>query len=213
MSTQQANPDRKRDRQYVRKTFQARARLINRAARARLTNEGMRWYILVSTPQGDMAAQRILRDKGVYSIVPLDFRYRKASKYTKRKMRVVSPAMPGYLFVGMEEGEEDWPAILGLNVVRGVVGVDGCPKPVDGCVVLAFLQSGADKWSVPKEYKFMRSNKEFDIGDEVEIVVGPFSGQVTKVKAIEGSDAKIQLMVFGSTQDIAFPLDGLEAAS
>ena len=196
-------------RKYARQAFQARARLINRSARSRLTSSDLRWYCLVVAPQHDMAAQRILRDKGFHSFVPLDYRYRKVSKFSKKKMRVVTPAMPGYMFIGMERGREDWPTVMDINVVAGVIGVRGCPVSVDGAEVLAFLVGGADKWSVPKEHRFMQSNKEYDVGDDVKIAIGPWSGQIVTVREIDRTKAKISLEVFGAAHDIVLPLDAL----
>jgi len=198
--------------QYVRQNYQARARLINRSARSRLERQDMRWYCLVVAPQGDLLAQRILKDNGFHSFAPLDYRYRKMSKFSKKKLHVVAPAMPGYLFIGMKDGEEDWPTVMDLQPVVGVIGIRGCPVAVKGAEILEFLRSGADRWSVPKEHRFMQSNKEYEVGDSVEIVVGPFSGHVVTVQDIDGDKAHIELKIFGEARDMVVKVDGLAPA-
>ena len=59
----------------------------------------------------------------------------------------------------------------------------------------------------------MRSNWEFGVGDDAEIVVGPLSGQQVKVVEIGEETAKVLLKMFGSERFVEVGLEVLERAA
>ncbi|HXH82890.1 MAG TPA: transcription termination/antitermination NusG family protein [Candidatus Tectomicrobia bacterium] len=139
------------------------------------------WYVLHAKPHREVVAERHLRRKGIEVFYPqLDL-----PAYAGRRRAI--PLFPSYLFVQLDlmgQGHE----VMWTPGVRCLVGAGGHPTPLDADVV-AFLKrnAGADG-RLPA-----RSNLQ--VGDEVEIVRGPFAGLVGIIQNPPDARGRIRVLM------------------
>lgn len=212
MRSRKTRTQEQRKRRYVRIVWEREARRAARLARTKMRDSDVTWYVAFSLSGKEFVAQRLLSEAGIFCHLPLSKAYRHVNKFKADKVRFAYPAIPGCLFIGMERGSENWLELSEMNAIIGVLGVAGEPKPVPGLELLEFVDRNAMRWGVRKEQRYMRSHKEYAVGDAVLIVAGPFAGNVVDVRSIKGDRAKIVLNILGKTQNIDIPLDHLEGA-
>ena len=171
------------------------------------------WYALTVMPRREFEAADSLDRRGYEAYVPMVRLFRGVNRFVKRKRLRSFALMPGYVFLGVETVPE-WHGVLCARYVRGVISVDSEPLRVplaemDG---LAEREAGGEftAWDATR---FMRSNWEFGVGDNAEIVVGPLSGQQVKVVEIGAETAKVLLKMFGSERFVEVGLEVLEKAA
>jgi transcriptional antiterminator NusG len=113
-------------------------------------------------------------------------------KTSKRKF------FPGYILVRMELNEDTWHIVKDTPKVTGFVGSGDKPLPIpDEDVEL--LQTRIDEGTLKPKPKF-----EFEVGDNVKIVDGPFtnfSGVVDEVKAEKGK-LRVIVSIFGRSTPV-----------
>lgn len=212
MTSRKTRTEEQRERRYLRKRWELHSRRMSRLARGLMRDPGMSWYVAFCLSGNEYVAQRVLRDAGIISHFPLNKEFRKVNKFKKDKIRFAYAALPGCLFICFPKGEENWLALSELNAIIGVLGLGGEPKTVPGAELLRFIDANAEKWGVRKEQRYMRSHREYAVGDEVQIAAGPFAGHIVDVRSIKGDKAQIVLRVLGKTQNVDIPLDQLEGA-
>lgn len=184
---------------------------MNKTARSRMQNDGVVWYVVFVMTGKEYLTQRMLSNWGASVYLPLCRKWRRLNRYTRDKTKIAYPAVAGSLFVGFERGQERWFDIFrSISSVYGVLGIDGRPVTVDGGRLETFIQENRFRFNVAGEEQFMRTYHEFQIGDRVQIVDGPFDGHIVDVKDIKGRNAYILIDLFGTTQDVAISLDKLE---
>jgi len=143
--------------------------------------------------------------------------------------------MPGYVFAGFAAPDVGpvirWHAINKVKQVRGVVGYENRPWRLDARrrVVrgddgrtaeimipdnrfAAFMRAYRNgKLHAPKAQQFMRTHHEFAVGDEVDVIAGPYRDMRVKVIEITGASARFLLPLFGNDeQTVPVPLEYLE---
>lgn len=204
---------KKRDvakKQYVRKRWELFARRMNREARLKMMDVDITWYVAFTPPGNEYATQRILREQGAFAYFLLDWKWRRVNRYTRNKTRFAYPAIAGMLFIGVPKGEEDWYGLFGLSVLTAVLSVAGRPKELPGADLVVFVDQNARRLRVPSAQRWMRTHKEFEVGDRVRIAEGPFKDHLVDVSKIAAGHAHIVLSILGQTQDVEIPLDQLE---
>ena len=80
------------------------------------------WYALDVVRQKEYVAGYIFNRRGWMTFIPTETSFRKKNRYTKSRVEVVRPVLPGLVFVGFPH-MPDWPAVHGMNLVNGVVSV------------------------------------------------------------------------------------------
>jgi transcription antitermination factor NusG len=166
----------------------------------------MSWFALITPPQTEFKAERILSQRFGYEVFcPKEIVWRRQSTHSKRKVPVSYPLLPRYIFTRFEE---DLPilTLMQSQVVSGYVACDMQPAIIpDGDIDRLRFISGA-----PIVHASAR--KSLRPGDQAEITVGPFAGQITRVRSIRRHQATVLMKLLNSIQYVTVPLDALEAA-
>lgn len=166
----------------------------------------MDWFILLTSPQKEQTAQLLLRNRGYTTYLPVEHKFRKANKFAKRKIKTY-PAMRGYLFIGFAPGEHTWYDVFQTYHVKGVLAAQEEPYRLVGDQVGVMVRKYADGLQRPSVERYMRTGKEFNVGDTVRIAEGAFEGWKLPVVEIRGGYASMLGNILGSDQTIRVPLD------
>lgn len=163
------------------------------------------WYLIsVYSGYEDKVKKSLLQkvkslgkeDKILRVEVPVDYQVR--LKDGKREV-VPERVYPGYVLVEMILDDDSWSVVRNTNYVVGFVGSEGKPAPLSNEEVKKmFSRVGAEE---------AKAKLNFDVGDSVKIVGGPFDGMIGIVEEInkETEKAKVRLMLFG--RDMPVELD------
>ena len=111
---------------------------------------------------------------------------------------------PGYVFVKMVYSDNTWHAIRGVRGVAGFVGPSGeDPIPLTEDEV---YEMGVEKREIVVNY---------NVGDSVRILDGPFSSFTGVVEAIEVEKNSVSVVVtmFGRETSVEFELDQVEVTT
>ena len=172
----------------------------------------LEWYAVEVAPQKEFTVKEILTRLNFDCFLPVERRWRRRNRYSKQKVRRKFPLLPRYIFVAIGDATPGWHSLFEIDAVMGVVGIDDRPYPIDRAKLFELQKlSNHGEFSPPTEWRFMRSNREFKVGDKVRIVNGPMIDHEVRVLGIEGPKAKILLDIFGGTQEVDIHLDKLES--
>lgn len=175
------------------------------------------WFVFRTSPQKEFVAHEILKRSGFLSYTPRREEYRFANKYAraKRKKSIKQfPLMVGYILVALRPNQLGWFCYHHKpDCVHSVIGFAGVPVAIDHYIVerMAREYGGADHIA-PEYQKFMRTHKEFAVGDNVEIMEGPFIGRSIIVEEIRGDKARSFIEMFGQQVEVNIDLMDLEFA-
>jgi transcriptional antiterminator NusG len=115
-----------------------------------------------------------------------------------RKTVVPKKVFPGYLLVRMNLDDDSWRVVRDTPGVTGFVGGGAKPTPLSRKEVEAIL--GVEKEEgVPGEGKKARPRLEFDVGEQVRVVTGPFAdfnGAISEIN-VDQSKLKVLVNIFG----------------
>jgi transcription antitermination factor NusG len=169
------------------------------------------WYALLTPPQKEFVAQEILKRQGVVTFVPFESMWRKHSRYARDKVLKHYPMMPRYVFAGFKpEIDVAWYDIFNLNIIAGVVGLNGTPKKINGVPdLIARFKNGLKR---PDAERHMRTHKEYKVGDTAVIRDPRFLDRVVVVEDIKDGHAFFKIELFNGVRELSLPLDRLEAA-
>lgn len=171
----------------------------------------MNWYALTVPPQKEFAAEAGLKARGHQVFVPHEYKWRRVSRYAKRRARKAYPLMVRYIFIGFE-GSPPWHVIDGIEGVHGVARLlcfNGRPAqiPRDDVEYLRTLcGENAPQSQAPNPHKGLKP------GDAAQIVAGPLQGQVVQIANLDAKRAQAIFTMLGSMRTIEIPLASLEAA-
>jgi len=171
------------------------------------------WYAVLVSPQKEFAFQEIMARTGIITYCPTDVRWRRVSRYVKEKERISFPLVPGYVFVGIAPSGGPWHQIFRTNLVRGVIGLDGEPFPIPRKAMERMVRRYRNGFVRPDEEKFMRTYKEFKVGDTVRVMDGPLRSFEVPVVEISGPNAKVMFELFGAKHVIEIHAEMLEPAA
>ena len=96
---------------------------------------------------------------------------------------------PGYMFIQMSLNEETWHLVRGTNHISGFIGNGSTPSPVSEEEVKKVtnqMATGAEK---------PRPKFNFDVGEEVKVVDGPFSNFSGAVEYVDADKGKLRVLV------------------
>jgi len=121
--------------------------------------------------------------------------------------------IPGYVFakMGLDE-EEMFELIRGLERSARFVGSKTRPVPIEGPEIL-FVQRKAGLVETPQtEAKAPRVELEFEVGEVIQIVEGPFADFTGEVREIdkEAEEAVVMVKIFGRETPVRISFDGIE---
>ncbi len=101
--------------------------------------------------------------------------------------------MPGYVLVRMEMSDEGYHLINSINRVTGFLGPQGRPMPMRDAEVNQILNRVQEGEDAP------RSLITFDVGENVNVVDGPFEGFSGQVEEVDddAQSLKVSVSIFG----------------
>lgn len=113
-------------------------------------------------------------------------------KTTKRKF------FPGYILVKMEMNDEAWHVVRDTPKVTGFIGSKDKPTPIPDSDV-ELLKTRIDAGTLKPKPKY-----EFEVGDHVRIIDGPFTnfdGMVDEIKPDKGK-LRVIVSIFGRSTPV-----------
>ena len=167
------------------------------------------WYVVQSYAGMEQAAKRNL-ERRIVSLNMEEYIFRvlipETTRFEKKKngelKEVVEKVFPGYIFVDMIVTDESWFVVRNTPMVTGFLGSSGGgakPVPLPPEEIIPILRD----CGIEIEYSL-----EFKVGDQVNVVSGPFAGQVATVETIDIDNQKVTVLVdfFGrqTPQELTF---------
>lgn len=115
----------------------------------------------------------------------------KGGKKTPIKERV----LPGYVLVRMELTDESWAAVRNTPGVTGFVGLSNKPSPLNLDEVAKLLAPEPTEEVKKAASKSAASTVEFEIGESVTVMDGPFATLPASVSEISPESQKLKVLV------------------
>jgi transcriptional antiterminator NusG len=115
-----------------------------------------------------------------------------------RKVVVQKKVFPGYLLVRMDLDENAWYVVRNTPGVTGFVGSGAKPTPLSRKEVEDILGTGEKEEGAPAEKK-VRPRLEYETGEQVRVVTGPFAdfnGVISEID-VDRSKLKVLVNIFG----------------
>jgi transcription termination/antitermination protein NusG len=115
-----------------------------------------------------------------------------------RKVVVQKKVFPGYLLVRMELDDDSWYVVRNTPGVTGFVGSGAKPTPLSRREVEDILGVGKVEGAEVAQKK-ARPRLEFEIGEQVRVVAGPFAdfnGAISEID-VDRSKLKVLVNIFG----------------
>jgi len=115
-----------------------------------------------------------------------------------RKVVVQKKVFPGYLLVRMDLDDHAWYVVRNTPGVTGFVGSGAKPTPLSRKEVEDILGTGV-KEEGPQGEKKVRPRLEYEVGEQVRVVTGPFAdfnGVISEID-VDRSKLKVLVNIFG----------------
>ena len=115
-----------------------------------------------------------------------------------RKVVVQKKVFPGYLLVRMGLDDHAWYVVRNTPGVTGFVGSGAKPTPLSRREVEDILGTGVKEEGAPIEKK-VRPRLEYEVGEQVRVVTGPFAdfnGVISEID-VDRSKLKVLVNIFG----------------
>ena len=172
------------------------------------------WYVVQSYSGMEQAAKRNL-ERRIESMNMQDYIFRvlipETIRYEKKKngelKEVVEKVYPGYIFVDMIVTDESWFVVRNTPMVTGFLGSSGGgakPVPLPNEEIIPILRECGVEIEI---------NIDFKVGDSVNVVSGPFAGQVATVESIDIENQNVTVLVdfFGRQTPQELRFDEIQA--
>lgn len=147
----------------------------------------MIWYALRVVPQKEFLFQRILREEGVTSVVPIKHVAKRQSRGTAHKQLMAYPQIPGLVFVGFELREyPNWPRLERFDkiVLGKVTDGDGHPQEFRPTDVLRICGHSQRPLLVRRNPAPNGKRRRSKWKPNAEVVAGPYEGRVVKASFV-----------------------------
>ena len=162
------------------------------------------WYLVQLKPNGHRLAKANLERQGFKTFLPLqNVTKRSAHKFVDRNV----PLFPGYMFVELDTAQNAWRKVNGTLGVARIVSLGGTPAPVPRKIVNELI-SRCDEDSI------LRPKQVLEVGQDVQVLRGPFANFVAKVEEIL-PDQRIWILIdlLGQSPRISVARDAIALAS
>ena len=167
------------------------------------------WYILRCGAGTEFRAEETLRDSGWDVFLPRERKWR-TTLLRRRPIEAEYPRFPRYLFVEVAPPQwPDWRSWPLAALIRGVLGMGGCPVPLaPGEVERLMAEDGRTvipAASVPL-------HRAFAAGQTVRVRAGAWRDWTVRLDAIDDDGAHFEVPLLGRRVRASAPLQWLEAA-
>ena len=106
-----------------------------------------------------------------------------------QKVQTEKRVLPGYVLVNMDLNDDAWTVVKNTPGVTGFVGAGSKPVPLSQGEVDRILRTGATAGERP------RAQVEFEEGDNVRVVDGPFSNFNGTVEEVNPDKGRVRVLV------------------
>lgn len=193
------------------------------------------WYALRTAPQREsLAALMIPKRTGYTVFMPVEYKWRRQARYTRKRARVAIPMFRGYIFARID-ADVRWQELIEIEVpskeigpeiktradkdrlftvdsvriLQGVVGFNGRPAPISDVAMEDLFRLHGK--TVPHR-KSVSTHRSINVGDLVLITGVGFDGHQFEVRSIGKGEAKVAMKWFGTVRETTVPMESLEAA-
>jgi transcription termination/antitermination protein NusG len=112
-----------------------------------------------------------------------------------RKQEVQKKVFPGYLLVRMDLDDNSWYVVRNTPGVTGFVGSGAKPTPLSRREVEDILGTGVKEQAAEGPPKKQRPRLEYDTGEQVRVVTGPFADFNGVISEIDPDRLKLKVLV------------------
>ncbi len=173
--------------------------------------ETLDWFIIQVKPGKEHTARMVAREKGFGTCLPMYVSKSREGKHAPSTLRNF-PVLSGYLFVGMSRDTPGWPDLMRPRFMLSVVGINDRPYQLDKCIIDQFLRRYESDFYKRREVP-PPPPPDFNVGDHVRVVSGPWDQHVFPVKKMNQKQAVIVAHVLGKDCEIAIRLDDLRKSA
>jgi transcriptional antiterminator NusG len=124
-----------------------------------------------------------------------------------KRQQVSEKVLPGYILVRMDLSDESWAAVRNTPGVTGFVGLSSKPSPLSLDEVAQLLAPEPEEQAKKKEEE--RAVVEFEVGESVTVMDGPFATLPATVSEINADTQKLKVLVsiFGRETPVELSFD------
>jgi transcription termination/antitermination protein NusG len=124
-----------------------------------------------------------------------------------KRQQVSEKVLPGYILVRMDLTDESWAAVRNTPGVTGFVGLSSKPSPLSLDEVAQLLAPEPEEQAKKKEEE--RAVVEFEAGESVTVMDGPFATLPATVSEINADTQKLKVLVsiFGRETPVELSFD------
>jgi transcription termination/antitermination protein NusG len=124
-----------------------------------------------------------------------------------KRQQVQEKVLPGYILVRMDLTDESWAAVRNTPGVTGFVGLSSRPSPLSLGEVAALLAPEPEEKAAKAEVT--RSAVEYEVGESVTVMDGPFATLPATVNEINSDTQKLKVLVsiFGRETPVELSFD------
>jgi transcription termination/antitermination protein NusG len=124
-----------------------------------------------------------------------------------KRQQVSEKVLPGYILVRMDLTDESWAAVRNTPGVTGFVGLSSKPSPLSLSEVASLLAPEPELPAAKAEIR--RTAVEFDVGESVTVMDGPFATLPATVNEINPDTQKLKVLVsiFGRETPVELSFD------
>ena len=153
---------------------------------------------------GHRLAKANLERQGFKAFLPLqNVTKRSANKFVESLV----PLFPGYMFVKFDTAQNAWRKVNSTLGVARIVSLGGTPTPVPNEIINEFI-SRCDGEGI------LGPTQGFEVGQDVQVLRGPFANFVAKVEEIS-PDQRVWVLIdlLGQSSRISVAKDSIALAS
>ena len=164
----------------------------------------LNWYLVQLKPNGHRLAKANLERQGFKTFLPLqNVTKRSAHKFVDRNV----PLFPGYMFVKLDIAQNDWRKVNSTLGVARIVSLGGTPTAVPSTIVNEFISRCDDDG-------ILRPTLGLEVGQDVQVLRGPFANFVAKVEEIS-PDQRVWILIdlLGQSSRTSVAKDAIALAS
>ena len=146
-----------------------------RADRRRGEQAPGRWYVAETEPRKETVAIQHLERQSFRCFCP---RLQRVRRHARRIETVLAPLFPGYVFVNFDADRVGWRAINGTRGVRRLLTSERlAPLPMPDEAMASLIEK--------YDGRAAAAEPDFQAGDSVLIVSGPFAEQYATVESLD----------------------------
>ncbi|MGH3120138.1 MAG: transcription termination/antitermination protein NusG [Streptosporangiaceae bacterium] len=125
-----------------------------------------------------------------------------------KRQQVSEKVLPGYILVRMDLTDQSWAAVRNTPGVTGFVGLSSRPSPLSLDEVASLLAPEPEEKAAQTE-AVRRSSVEYEVGESVTVMDGPFATLPATVNEINPDTQKLKVLVsiFGRETPVELSFD------